>query len=81
MLGKVKCRQSVAEPCRTTRALVNAANDMVMAAIPTHTPVFEAAGERSPRARAPPSRGVRSRQPPPELIRSFREGTSILGGS
>lgn len=41
------CRQSVADPWRTMRALVNAANDMVMAAKPTQMPVLDGSGERS----------------------------------
>jgi hypothetical protein len=43
--GKAKCRQSIAEPCRTTMALVNAAKVMLMAATPTQTPVREAPDE------------------------------------
>ena len=45
MEGKVICRQSVDEPWRTIKALVNAANDMQIAAIPTQIALLDGCGE------------------------------------
>ena len=42
MIGNEKCRQSLAEPCRTTMALVNAANVIVIADNPIQIPVLGA---------------------------------------
>src|SRR6266480_803055 len=42
MMGNEKCRQSLAEPCRTTMALVNAAKVIVIAANPIQIPVLGA---------------------------------------
>jgi hypothetical protein len=42
MMGNEKCRQSLAEPCRTTIALVNAANVIVIADNPIQIPVLGA---------------------------------------
>ena len=42
MMGNEKCRQSLADPCRTTIALVNAANVMVIADNPIQIPVLGA---------------------------------------
>jgi hypothetical protein len=43
--GKVKCRQSRDPPLRTIRALVKAANIIVMAKSTTQMPVEDAGGE------------------------------------
>jgi hypothetical protein len=43
--GTTRCLQSP-EPCRTKSALVNAANDIVIAKIPTQMPVREASWGR-----------------------------------
>jgi hypothetical protein len=46
--GSEMCRQSVEEPCRTIIALVNAANDMLMAAIPTQIALLGAGPGNEP---------------------------------
>src|SRR5579862_2736394 len=81
MEGSVKCCQSFEPPWRTIIALVKAANVMVMAARPTHTPVRDA-GELSSTERSPPVTGGRARHPPlPDDGRSVLRGDSIRGGS
>src|ERR1700722_11437968 len=62
--GNVMCCQSVADPCRTTRALVKEANVIVLAARPTQIPVLAGGGEYSFPRPTSPSAGTRFRQPP-----------------
>ncbi len=62
--GKVMCRQSFEAPCRTIRALVNAANDMHIAAMPTQMALLDGGGEYSSIDRKFPSDGTRFCQPP-----------------
>src|ERR1700674_711923 len=79
------CRQSVDEPWRTIKALVNAANDIVIAAIPTQIALLDGGGEYSWTPSKFPSGGAKFRQPPlPEFPASPRAGrrrTLVLGGS
>src|SRR5260370_35970504 len=78
-------RQYVDEPWRTVRDLVNAANEIVIAAIPTQIALLDGGGEYSSTTRKSPSEGTRFRQPPlPEFPASGRAGrrrTSVFGGS
>ena len=53
---QIKCVQSPA-PWRTNSALVNAANDMVIAKIPTQMPLCDASGEPYPWTLEPRVRG------------------------
>ena len=69
MDGRAKCCQSYEEPSRTIIALVKAAKVIVMAAIPTQTPVWEA-GELSSIFVLPPADGTPDRPPPDD--ESFR---------
>jgi len=66
------------EPWRTTMALVKAAKVMVIAAIPTHTPVLEA-GELSSTARELPLAGIKLPFPPE--LSAPRRVEPIFGGS
>jgi hypothetical protein len=84
MEGRLMCRQSVDEPWRTISALVNAANDMLIAAIPTQIALLDGGGENSSTALKFPSAGTKSCQPPLPVCRvSGRLGsrrTSGFGG-
>src|SRR5207253_7426712 len=66
--------QSLAVDCRTMSALVNAANDIVMAARPTQTPVRDGSGEKSSRSLRLPLVGPRLRKPPPPEFPLSRRG-------
>src|SRR5271166_6289123 len=77
------CRQSVDEPWRTISALVNAAKDMQIAAIPTQMALLEAGGEYCCATRGSPLAGTRFCPPPPPVYPAGRSGRgkiSALGG-
>jgi hypothetical protein len=61
-------------------ALVNAANDMVIAAIPTHTPTLAGGGEPRSPTRKSPSAGTKFQPPLPRAVFAPRTGP-IFGGS
>ena len=79
------CRQSVDAPWRTIRALVNAANDMAIAAMATQIALLDGGGEYSSTPSKFPSAGTRFRQPPlpefPVWDRDGRRRTSVSRGS
>src|SRR5580700_5269758 len=85
MLGRVRCLQSSAEPWRTIRALVKAANDMQIAASTTQIALLDGGGEWPSTTRKLPSWGTRFRQPPfadcPPSGRDRSRRGSTCGGS
>src|ERR1035438_5159615 len=77
----VKPCQSSEEPLRTKRALVKAANIIVMANITTQMAVEDGGGEYSSVMRGSPSDGTRFLQPPLPECPSSDGWASICGGS
>src|SRR6266481_2378512 len=80
--GRGKVRQSSDDPLRTIRALVNAANIIVMAKSTTQMPVEDGGGEYSSATWRSSFPGTRFLQPPfPECPWSGERCGSIFGGS
>src|SRR5262245_2188877 len=78
--GRAKGRQSFEVAWRTMSALVNAANDMLMAASPIQIPVRVGWGEKSPSFSPTPDGPSVLTPPPPGLWSLGGSFWSISGG-